>query len=78
MDLRETIKKVPQERMLVETDCPFLIPPLAEKKFNQTRNDPRYLSYIVEAIAEEREETVGEVAEITSDNAKKLFKLAKE
>jgi TatD DNase family protein len=77
MDLKETIRKVPQERMLVETDCPFLIPPLAEKKFNGIRNDPRYLNYIVEVIAKERGQTFENVAEITSNNAKKLFKLAK-
>lgn len=75
MDLRETIRKIPQERMLIETDCPFLIPPSAKEE-NKERNDPRCLSYIVKTIARERGADFETIARETTDNAKKLFKLA--
>jgi TatD DNase family protein len=77
MDLRETIRKIPLERMLVETDCPFLIPPQTEKKEKTGRNNPRYVRYVIESIASERKAKAELIARKTTDNAKKLFKLDK-
>ncbi len=77
MGLGETIRKMPLDRMLVETDCPFLIPPQAEQDDKEKRNDPRYLKYIVETIAAERKAKFETIAGITTNNAKTLFKLAK-
>lgn len=64
------IKKVPLERILLETDCPYLTPPQKEG-----RNEPLYLRYIAEKIAEIKNIDYKKVAKITSENAKKLFKI---
>ena len=71
-DINETIKKAPLDRILVETDCPYLTPPKAEAK----RNEPAFVKYVAERIAELRGISYDEVAEITTKNARKLFKIA--
>jgi len=71
IDFEANIKKTPLDRMLVETDCPYLTPP---QKENQ-RNIPLFVKYVVERIAKIKETSVDEVERVTTDNAKKLFKL---
>ena len=56
-------------RLMLETDAPYLTP----VPFRGKRNESSYLSYIVEKIAEVKEITVEEVAEITTANALKIF-----
>ncbi len=70
LNLDEIIRKTPLDRILVETDCPFLSP-LAEIK----RNEPLFVKYIAEKIAKLKNITFEEVAEKTSENAKRLFNL---
>jgi TatD DNase family protein len=70
MDLDDIIKKVPLGRILIETDCPYLAPPSIDG-----RNEPLYLKYTAERIAEIKNITYQEVANITTQNAKKLFKI---
>ena len=66
---REIIKNVPLDKMLIETDSPYLAPePLRGK-----RNDPSNLKYIVEKIAEFREVSPEIISKNTYENAKKLF-----
>jgi TatD DNase family protein len=57
--------------MLVETDCPYLTP--IPKKGE--RNEPLYVAYVAEKIAKIKQITAEKVAEITTQNAKKLFNL---
>ncbi|MCI8759893.1 MAG: TatD family hydrolase [Clostridia bacterium] len=65
----EIIGFVPFERMLIETDSPYLSPePLRGK-----RNDPRNVKYIAQKIADARNITLEEVAEFTYENAKRIF-----
>ncbi len=67
--LREVATKVPLERILIETDSPYLAPvPHRGKK-----NEPKYVVEVAECIAELRGLPVEEVAEITSANFDKLF-----
>lgn len=70
--LREVVRHVPLERLLVETDCPYLTP----QKYRGKRNEPAYVMYVAEAVAEVRERSFDEVARMTTENAKKLFSLA--
>ena len=70
LNLDEIIRKIPLDRILVETDCPFLSP-LAEIK----RNEPLFVKYIAEKIAKLKNITFEKVAEKTSENAKILFDL---
>ncbi|MCL2565739.1 MAG: TatD family hydrolase [Defluviitaleaceae bacterium] len=67
--LVETVKKIPIERILIETDCPYLSP----EPFRGKRNDSQNLKYICEKISEIKQITVEKTAEITLENGKKLF-----
>lgn len=69
--LRQIIKELPLERILVETDAPYLAP----EPFRGQRNEPLYVRYVVEKIAKIRGVSVERVAEQTSENAKRLFGL---
>ncbi len=63
--------EVPEHRLLVETDCPFLAPvPMRGK-----RNEPAYVEAVVTRVAELRGQSVSSVADITTANARRLFGL---
>lgn len=68
---QEAIRAVPLERILIETDSPYLAP---EPK-RGTRNDSRNVKYIAEKIAQVKEITVEEIAKITYENAEKIFEI---
>ncbi len=65
----EIIKMVPLEKILIETDSPYLSP----EPFRGKRNDSRNVKYIAQKIAEIREIELSEIAKITYENAKKIF-----
>ncbi|MEE8390031.1 MAG: TatD family hydrolase [Anaerolineae bacterium] len=67
--LRAVAAAVPLERLLVETDCPYLTP----KPYRGRRNQPAYVRYVVEAVAQARGMSVETVAQATADNARRLF-----
>jgi TatD DNase family protein len=69
--LREVVRKVPLERMLVETDSPYLTPVPHRGK----RNEPAYVRWVAEAIAHIKGIEVEEVAETTTRNVQDLFKI---
>ncbi|MFH1339096.1 MAG: TatD family hydrolase [Candidatus Omnitrophota bacterium] len=69
--LRNLAKLVPLERLLLETDAPFLPP----EGFRGKRNEPGYVKYLAEELAGIKGAGIEEVARITTDNARKLFKL---
>ena len=71
--LREVARRVPLERMLVETDAPYLTPVPYRGKSNQ----PAYVRYVAEHIAEVRGEPLETIAAATTDNFFKLFQAAK-
>ena len=68
----DVIRNVPLDRLLVETDLPYLSPEPLRGKRNESGN----LKYIVQKIAEIKDISVDEVAKITTDNAKKLYRLS--
>lgn len=67
--LREVVSKVPLERMLVETDSPYLTPVPHRGK----RNEPAYVRFVADAIAKVKDLAVEEVAQVTTANVKQLF-----
>ena len=72
LPLDEAIKKCPLNKILVETDCPYLTP-LAEGKDN--RNEPIFIKHTIQKIADLKGLSFEEVAQATTQNAQKLFKL---
>lgn len=71
LDVQETAQHLPLEKILVETDAPYLAPVPKRGRENKTA----YTRYVVEKIAELRGLTVEEVAKATTENAKKLFRM---
>ncbi len=69
--LIKVVEDVPLERMLVETDCPWLSPEPQRGK----RNEPAYVQYVAEKIAEIKNMPLEEVIRITTKNAKDVFRL---
>jgi TatD DNase family protein len=69
--LRDLVKATPLERLLLETDAPFLPP----EGFRGRRNEPIYVKYLAQEIARIKETTLEEVANITTENAKTFFGL---
>ena len=67
--LEEVVKTVPLERIVTETDCPYMAP----EPFRGRRNDSTYIPYIIKRIAELKEITEDEVLETTAENAYRLF-----
>ncbi len=73
-DLQEIVKYVPLDRLLIETDAPYLSPtPMRGKQ-----NEPAFVRYVAEKVAELKNITSKEVANITTNNFKTLFSKFKE
>jgi TatD DNase family protein len=70
-DLKEVARRVPLERMLIETDAPYLAP----VPFRGKTNQPAYVRHVAEEIARLREIPVDQVARATSENFFQLFKV---
>ncbi len=69
--LIEVFPKIPKERVVIETDAPYLTP----HPFRGKRNEPMYTIYVRDKIAELWDVPAQEVEEITTKNAKRLFKI---
>lgn len=72
--LKETVQEAPLERLLLETDCPYLAP----EPFRGKRNDSRHLSYVAEEIARLKKVTAEEVIRVTEENARTFYGLSRE
>ena len=70
-NVRNAAKAVPLDRLLIETDCPYLTPVPHRGK----RNDPSYVKYTAMKLAELNNISYEELVEITKNNAKKLFRI---
>lgn len=67
--LRGVVSMCPLDRLLLETDCPYLTP----NPYRGKRNEPAYVRYVAEEAARVKGITVDELAEATSANARRLF-----
>lgn len=69
--LREVVRKVPLDRMFVETDSPYLTPVPNRGK----RNEPAYVRLVAETVAEVKRLSLEEVARVTTANVRELFRI---
>lgn len=69
--MQEAIKFIPLEHILLETDTPYLAP----EPFRGSVNEPKNIPYIAERIAALKSENVEKVSKITTENAKRVFKI---
>jgi TatD DNase family protein len=73
--MKEFLKDIPLNRLMVETDAPYLKPRNLKPRVKTHRNEPRWLPWIVGTLAAVREEHPGFVAEQTTANAQDFFRL---
>jgi len=69
--LAQVVKKTPMDQLMVETDAPYLAPQIMRGK----RNEPRFVRYVADRVAEIKDISYDEVEEATTNNANKFFKL---
>jgi TatD DNase family protein len=73
--LRELVRLIPADRLLIETDAPYLLPRDIRPKPAHRRNEPMYLGHVCAAVADARGETTAVTASLTAENAKIFFGL---
>ena len=74
IELQKVATEIPLDKMLIETDSPFLVPHDARKSGTK-RNEPKYVKMVAQKIAELRGITLKDVADTTTANAKQLFNI---
>jgi TatD DNase family protein len=67
----ELLRKLPFDKFMIETDCPFMTP----EPFRGQRNEPVLVKYVAQRIAEIKDVSLEKIAKVTSQNAKQLFKV---
>ena len=73
--LRELVTEIPLDRLMIETDAPFLAPRTMPTKPKDGRNEPAFLPYVLQAVADCLGKPVPAVAEATRKTAREFFGL---
>lgn len=73
--LHDIVSIIPDDKLLIETDSPYLLPRTIRPKPKSRRNEPMYLPEVVRVLAEARDQTEAHVATITTANAVRFFAL---
>tara|TARA_B100000131_G_scaffold201277_1_gene193404 strand:- start:184 stop:969 length:786 start_codon:yes stop_codon:yes gene_type:complete len=74
-EVKDLLKYVPIDRMLIETDAPYLLPKDLNIKPKNNRNEPKFLPHILSTIAEELNLSEDDLAQMTTNNFKFLFRV---
>ena len=75
LHLRELVPSIPANRLMIETDAPYLLPRTVKPQPSHRRNEPMYLAHIVEELARDRGEGAEATAAATSATARAFFRL---
>jgi TatD DNase family protein len=70
-NLKDTVREIPLEKLVLETDCPYLPP----QSYRGKRNEPAYLACVAEEIAMIKQVALETVEEVTTSNARELFSI---
>jgi TatD DNase family protein len=73
LHLREVVRHIPAQRLLLETDAPYLLPRDLKPKPKTRRNEPMYLTHVLQTVAQARGEPAAQLAVQTTRNASQLF-----
>ena len=76
--LHDIVSIIPDDRLLIETDAPYLLPRTIQPRPRTRRNEPAYLVEVLKTVAEARGQSAEHVAEITTENAIRFFGLDQE
>lgn len=75
LHLKEIVGEIPDDRLLIETDAPYLLPRTLQPKPDSRRNEPYHLPEVLRVVAESRGQSTEHVAAITTANAIRFFGL---
>jgi TatD DNase family protein len=75
--LKDIVGLIPDDRLMLETDAPYLLPRSLDPKPRTRRNEPAYLTEVLRVVAEARQQSVAHVAEATTAVAETFFELGR-
>ena len=70
--LREAVKYIPKNRIMIETDAPYLLPRTIKPKPKNGRNEPAFLPFVLNELVNLREESTEELSRLTTENARRF------
>jgi TatD DNase family protein len=75
LHLREVVRKIPADRLMLETDAPYLLPRDLKPAPKTRRNEPHHLPHVARAVASARHESLESLARTTTENTRRMFRL---
>lgn len=73
VELQQSVRYIPNDRLLIETDAPYLTPRTMSKKSKRSRNEPCNLKYVLDSLAQHRQQSIDDLQKLTIENARRLF-----
>jgi TatD DNase family protein len=73
--LKGIVSRIPKDRLMIETDAPYILPRTIRPKPSSHRNEPAFLPYVLRTVAEARGESPEELARSTTATARAFFDL---